>query len=162
PDQGLDVTGVQRRGVLVHDLLEVAHGVGGGTAGDRRDSRGKEHGAALDSRVHRISSWRGVQISRERHAGVEGNETAKDRLVLHGSCTSSSTYKPMLFLALAGLPFSFRTVNLKIGVQKQPAHLAINRYGQVPVLQHRGLTLVMSNVILDYLARTTGKFEGSS
>jgi glutathione S-transferase len=32
----------------------------------------------------------------------------------------------------------------------------------VPVLQHRGLTLVMSNVILDYLARTTGKFEGAS
>ncbi len=85
--------------------------------------------------------------------------TDANRLVLHGSFTSSSTYKPMLFLALAGLPFSFRTVNLKIGVQKQPAHLALNRYGQVPVLQHRGLTLVMSNVILDYLARTTGKFE---
>jgi glutathione S-transferase len=85
-----------------------------------------------------------------------------DRLVLHGSFTSSSTYKPMLFLALAGLPFSFRTVNLKIGVQKQPAHLAINRYGQVPVLRHRGLTLVMSNVILDYLAKTTGKFEGAT
>src|ERR1700745_445115 len=85
-----------------------------------------------------------------------------DRLVLHGSFTSSSTYKPMRFLALGGLPFSFRTVNLKIGVQKQPAHLAINRYGQVPVLQHRGLTLVMSNVILDYLARTTGIFEGAN
>ena len=73
-----------------------------------------------------------------------------DRLVLHGSFTSSSTYKPMLFLALAGLPFSFRTVNLKNGVQKEPAHLALNRYGQVPVLRHRGLTLVMSNVILDW------------
>jgi glutathione S-transferase len=82
-----------------------------------------------------------------------------ERLVLHGSFTSSSSYKPMLFLALSGLPFSFRTVNLKIGMQKQPGHLAINRYGQVPVLQHRGLTLVMSNVVLDYLARTTGHFE---
>src|SRR5260370_5079950 len=68
----------------------------------------------------------------------------------------------MLFLALAGLPFSFRTVNLKTGVQKQPEHLAINRYGQVPVLRHRGLTLVMSNVILDYLARTTGHFKGAT
>jgi glutathione S-transferase len=87
---------------------------------------------------------------------------ADERLVLHGSFTSSSTYKPMLFLALSGLPFSFRTVNLKNGVQKQPAHLAINRYGQVPVLRHRGLTLVMSNVILDYLARTTGKFEAAT
>jgi glutathione S-transferase len=85
-----------------------------------------------------------------------------DRLVLHGSFTSSSTYKPMLFLALSGLSFSFRTVNLKKGVQKEAEHLAINRYGQVPVLRHRGLTLVMSNVILDYLARTTGKFEGAT
>src|ERR1700722_17181986 len=87
---------------------------------------------------------------------------ADERLVLHGSFPPSSTYKPMLFLALSGLPFSFRTVNLKNGVQKQPAHLAINRYGQVPVLRHRGLTLVMSNVILDYLARTTGKFEAAT
>src|SRR5258708_31317741 len=84
-----------------------------------------------------------------------------DRLVLHGSFTSSSSYKPMLFLTLAGLPFSFRTVNLKNGVQKQPAHLAINRYGQVPVLQHPGPTLGMSNVILDYLPRTTRKFEAA-
>jgi glutathione S-transferase len=85
-----------------------------------------------------------------------------ERLVVYGSFTSSSSYKPMLFLALAGLPYSFRTVNLKIGVQKTPQHLARNRYGQVPVLQHRGLTLVMSNVILDYLAKTTGFFEGKS
>jgi len=85
-----------------------------------------------------------------------------DRLILYGSFTSSSSYKPMLFLALAGLPFSFRTVNLKIGVQKEAEHLARNRYGQVPVLRHRGLTLVMSNVILDYLARTTGHFEGAT
>src|ERR1043165_1584187 len=88
--------------------------------------------------------------------------TDANRFVLHGTFSSRSSYKPILFLTLSGTPFSFRTVNLKIGVQKQPAHLAINRYGQVPVLQHRGLTLVMSNVILDYLARTTGKFEGDT
>ena len=85
-----------------------------------------------------------------------------ERLTLYGSFTSSSSYKPMLFLALSGLPFSFRTVNLKNGVQKEPEHLARNRYGQVPVLRHRGLTLVMSNVILDYLARATGHFEGGT
>jgi glutathione S-transferase len=83
-----------------------------------------------------------------------------DRLTLYGSFTSSSSYKPMLFLSLSGLPFSFRTVNLKKGVQKEAAHLAINRYGQVPVLAHRGLLIVQSNVVLDYLARTTGFFEG--
>jgi len=85
-----------------------------------------------------------------------------DRITIYGSFTSSSSYKPMLFLALARLPFSFRTVNLKTGAQHLPAHLAINRYAQVPVLRHRGLTIVQSNVILDYLARVTGAFEGVS
>jgi glutathione S-transferase len=85
-----------------------------------------------------------------------------DRLTLFGSFTSSSSYKPMLYLSLARLPFSFRTVNLKIGKQNEPEHLARNRYGKVPVLQHRGLTIVQSNVILSYLAQTTGHFEGKT
>ncbi len=85
----------------------------------------------------------------------------QDRITLYGSFTSSSTYKPMLFLALAQLPFSFRTVNLKLGAQHSPDYRAINRYGQVPALRHRGLTIVQSNVILDYLARTTGRFDGA-
>jgi glutathione S-transferase len=34
----------------------------------------------------------------------------------------------MLYLALARLPFSFRTVNLETGVQKTPEYLAINRW----------------------------------
>ena len=83
-----------------------------------------------------------------------------DRLTLYGSFTSSSSYKPMLYLALARLPFSFRTVNLKIGVQRSPEYLALNRWGVVPSLRHRGLTILQSNVILDYLARETGHFEG--
>ena len=88
------------------------------------------------------------------------NTTPADGLTLFGSFTSSSTYKPMLYLALARLPFSFRTVNLKYGAQKEADYLAVNRYGQVPALRHRGLTIVQSNVILDYLARTTGHFAG--
>jgi glutathione S-transferase len=81
---------------------------------------------------------------------------------LYGSFTSSSSYKPMLYLALARVAFSFRTVNLKIGAQKLPAYLAINRWGKVPSLRHRGLTILQSNVILDYLARTTGHFEAAT
>ena len=83
-----------------------------------------------------------------------------DRLTLYGSFTSSSSYKPMLYLVLVRLPFSFRTVNLKTGVQKSPEYLAVNRWGVVPSLRHRGLTILQSNVILDYLARETGHFEG--
>ena len=85
-----------------------------------------------------------------------------ERITLYGSFTSSSSYKPMLYLALARLPFSFRTVNLKYGRQKEPEYLAINRWGVVPSLRHRGLTILQSNVILDYLARETGHFEGAT
>jgi glutathione S-transferase len=85
-----------------------------------------------------------------------------DRFTIYGSFTSSSSYKPMLFLALARIPYSFRTVNLKTGVQKLPDYLAVNRYGLVPALRHRGLTIVQSNVILDYLARATAKFDGAT
>ena len=88
-----------------------------------------------------------------------GVPESQDSLTLYGSFTSSSSYKPMLYLALAGLPFSFRTVNLKIGVQSTPEYVAINRWGVVPSLRHRGLTILQSNVILDYLARSTGHFE---
>ena len=91
-----------------------------------------------------------------------GAPLSDDQLTLYGSFTSSSSYKPMLYLALAGLPFSFRTVNLKYGVQKEAKYLAINRWGVVPTLRHRGLTILESNVILDYLARTTGHFEGKT
>ena len=41
-----------------------------------------------------------------------------NRITIYGSFTSSSSYKPMLFLTLARLPFSFRTVNLKTGLTK--------------------------------------------
>jgi len=85
-----------------------------------------------------------------------------NRLTLFGSFTSSSSYKPMLFLSLSGEAFSFRTVNLKNDVQKEAEYLAINRYGTVPALRHRGLTIVHSNPILDYLARTTGHFDGAN
>src|SRR5437763_9222519 len=58
-----------------------------------------------------------------------GAPISEETLTLYGSFTSSSSYKPMLYLALAGLPFSFRTVNLKNGVQNTTEYLAINRWG---------------------------------
>src|SRR5207248_5866871 len=91
-----------------------------------------------------------------------GAPLSDERLTLYGSFTSSSSYKPMLYLALAGLPFSFRTCNLKFGVQKEAEYLGINRWGVVPSLRHRGLVILQSNVILDYLARTTGHCEGKT
>src|SRR5437762_13273841 len=81
-----------------------------------------------------------------------------ERITLYGSFTSSSSYKPMLYLALARLPFSFGTVNLKYGRQKEPEYLAINRWRVVPSLRLCGLTILQSNVILDYRLRDTCRF----
>src|ERR1700746_596045 len=89
-----------------------------------------------------------------------GAPLSDDRLTLYGSFTSSSSYKPMLYLGLARLPFLFSPGNPKVGVQKEAEYLAINRWGVVPSLRHQGLTILQSNVILDYLARETGHFEG--
>jgi glutathione S-transferase len=94
--------------------------------------------------------------------GVNAEQPDPERLTLFGGFTSSSSFKPMLYLTLAQLPFSFRTVNLKLGVQQSPEYREVNRYGKVPVLRHRGLTIVQSNIILDYLARTTGRFQPDS
>jgi hypothetical protein len=53
--------------------------------------------------------------------------------------SSSSSYKAMLYLTLARLTFSFRTVNLKTGVQRTAEDLAVNRWGVVASLRHRDL-----------------------
>jgi hypothetical protein len=79
-----------------------------------------------------------------------------DRLVLYGSFTSSSSYKPMLYLALARLPFSFRTVQPQDRRAEASGISGGQPLGVVPSLRHRGLTILQSNVILDYLARETG------
>src|SRR5260370_38786591 len=89
-----------------------------------------------------------------------GGPLGGDRRTLYGSFSSSSSYKPMLYLALAGLAFSFRTVNLKTGVENTPEYLAINRWGVVPAPRHSGLTILQSTVILDYLPPTTGHVNG--
>lgn len=81
--------------------------------------------------------------------------------VLHGSFLSGPTYKVGLMLALTGTPYTYRHVDLSKGAHKAPEFLALNRYGQVPVLQAGGLSLCQSNAILEYLAEVTGKFGGA-
>jgi glutathione S-transferase len=83
------------------------------------------------------------------------------RIVFYGSTTSMPAGKVALMLALAGVPHSYRSVNLAEGAQRQPDYLAMNRFGQVPVLKHGDVALAQSNVILRYLADALGKFGGA-
>ncbi|SMH48408.1 glutathione S-transferase family protein [Azospirillum agricola] len=79
---------------------------------------------------------------------------------LHGNSNSQPAFRIALFLRLAGIPFTYRHVDLRSGQQKTPGYLAINRFGRVPTLVHGDLALSESNVILPYLAEQTGKFGG--
>lgn len=69
-------------------------------------------------------------------------------LTLSGNC-----YKVRLFLSLIGQPVELIPVNLLKGEHKQPAFLALNPRGEVPVLLDADVRLIDSQAILVYLAR---------
>lgn len=68
------------------------------------------------------------------------------RLHLSGHC-----HRVELFLSLLGLPYTLVDVDLAAGEHKQPAFLAKNPFGQVPVMEDGEVTLADSNAILVYL-----------
>jgi len=77
---------------------------------------------------------------------------------LYGFAQSGNAYKPALALELAGADWAPRFVDYFGGETRTPAYRAINVMGEVPVLEHRGLHLTQSGVILDYLTGTLGRF----
>jgi glutathione S-transferase len=83
------------------------------------------------------------------------------RFTLYGSPHSLPTYKVALMLRLAGAPFSFRYVSFQRGMHKTPEFLALSRWGQVPVLLDGDHVYVQSAAIVEHLAATLGRFEGT-
>lgn len=65
---------------------------------------------------------------------------------------SGHAHRAELLLSLLGLPFEKTEVDLMRGEQKSPEFLAMNAFGQVPVIQDGDVTLADSNAILTYLA----------
>lgn len=65
---------------------------------------------------------------------------------------SGHSHRVVLFLSLLDLPTELIDVDLAAGAQKAPAYLAMNPFGQVPVIQDGEVTLADSNAILVYLA----------
>jgi glutathione S-transferase len=74
-------------------------------------------------------------------------------LQLLGTPLSGHTHRVQLFLSLLDLPFEFVPVNVREGENRNPAYLALNPFGEVPVLRDGGLVLSDSTAILVYLAR---------
>jgi glutathione S-transferase len=65
---------------------------------------------------------------------------------------SGHAHRVKLFLSLLHLPFDEVLVDFAKGEQRQPEFLALNLFGQVPVIQDGEVTLADSNAILTYLA----------
>lgn len=76
------------------------------------------------------------------------------KLYHHG--LSGHSHRVRLFLSLLGLPHELQEVDFEAGAHKQPEFLAINPFGQVPVLEDGGILIPDSNAILVYLAKQAG------
>ncbi|VVD64081.1 glutathione S-transferase family protein [Pandoraea horticolens] len=69
------------------------------------------------------------------------------RHVLSGHC-----HRVELMLHLLDLPYETIDIDLLAGEHKQPAFLAMNHFGQIPVIDDDGRVIADSNAILTYLA----------
>jgi len=70
---------------------------------------------------------------------------------------SGHAHRVELMLSLLGLPVELVFVDLAKGEHKQAAFLALNAFGQVPVIDDQGVVLADSNAILVYLAQKYGQ-----
>lgn len=71
---------------------------------------------------------------------------------LYRAAISGHAHRVEMFLSILGLPFELVDVDLAGGAHKKPEFLAINPFGQVPVMVDGDVTLADSNAILVYLA----------
>ncbi|OPK05997.1 glutathione S-transferase family protein [Pseudomonas sp. VI4.1] len=69
---------------------------------------------------------------------------------------SGHAHRVELMLSLLQLPTELIFVDLAKGAHKQPEFLALNAFGQVPVIDDQGVVLADSNAILVYLAQKYG------
>lgn len=77
---------------------------------------------------------------------------------LHCFAQSGNAYRNALMLELAGADWEPVFVDFFNGAARTPEYRAMNEMGEVPVLEHGGLRLSQSGVILDYLAESLGKY----
>src|SRR5690606_9043123 len=69
---------------------------------------------------------------------------------------SGHAHRAALFLSLAGIAHELVEVDLAAGTQRQPDYLALNAFGEVPVLDDGGTIIPDSLAILVYAARKIG------
>jgi glutathione S-transferase len=75
---------------------------------------------------------------------------------LHSFERSGHCHRVRLMLSFLHLPYELLEVDLAAGAQRRSEFLALNAFGQVPVLEDDALVLADSNAILVYLADRYG------
>jgi len=78
---------------------------------------------------------------------------------LYGHEMSGNSFKVRLFLELLNIEYEWIKVDLMKGEHKSPEYLALNPFGQVPLLVDGNTTLADAQAILVYLARQYGGEE---
>ena len=76
---------------------------------------------------------------------------------IHQHPLSGHSHRAVLFASLLGLDPELIEVDLASGAHKKPEFLALNPFGQVPVLEDDGVVIADSNAILVYLAKKSGE-----
>ena len=71
---------------------------------------------------------------------------------LYHFALSGHAHRARLFMSLLGIPHEVVDVDLRSGAHKTPEFLALNPFGQLPVLDDNGTIIADSNAILVYLA----------
>lgn len=89
-------------------------------------------------------------------------KTKQPKVHLYGLWLSQPTQRVGLMLNMAKVPHEYHHVDLFNGEHKTPDYLKISRFGQVPALVCGGEAMCQSNRILEFLAESTGKFDGKS
>lgn len=72
---------------------------------------------------------------------------------------SGHAHRAVLFVSLLGLPHELVEIDFAGGAHKRPEFLALNPFGQVPVLDDDGVVVADSNAILVYLAKKAGRTD---
>lgn len=72
---------------------------------------------------------------------------------------SGHAHRARLFLSLINAAVEVEDVDLGSGAHKRPEFLALNRFGQVPVLVDGDAAIADSNAILVYIAKTFGRSD---
>lgn len=82
---------------------------------------------------------------------TRNNSPPAQPIKLYSNVISGHVHRVRLFLSILGLPFDCCEIDFIQRAHRTPEFLALNAFGQVPVIEDGGVVLADSNAILVYL-----------